>query len=195
MTTEIELKAKVQNSEALRILLSEKAEYLGSFEKEDVYWNAQGLPIQRLRIRREKNRLLDGKEESRSLVTIKKKELKENIEINDEQEFEVKPIEGFEEFLKKMGFKPDFSKRKRGWSFAQAGMIHAELLELEGLGWFIELEILVNDAAPGFLQGNDREEIFKEGKNRLLDFLDSLGIAREAIESRYYSEMLQEIQL
>jgi adenylate cyclase class IV len=34
------------------------------------------------------------------------------------------------------------------------------------------------------------EETFTKGKKRLLDFLSGLGIKNEAIESRFYSEML-----
>jgi adenylate cyclase class IV len=53
------------------------------------------------------------------------------------------------------------------------------------LGWFIELEILV-DAAPA------NEKIIVKGKAKLLALLDSLGVAREEIESRYYSDLLKE---
>ena len=38
MAIEIELKAHVKDSDALRITLCGKAECVGSFEKEDTYW-------------------------------------------------------------------------------------------------------------------------------------------------------------
>jgi adenylate cyclase class 2 len=81
-----------------------------------------------------------------------------------------------------MGFRPDDSKRKQGRAFSQEG-ITAELSEVPGLGWFIELEILAD---------NSREETVTEAKKRLHCFLSGLGIEKEAIESRYYTEMLRD---
>ena len=179
MTAEIELKAHITDSEALKLLLKRKAEYLSEFVKQDTYWffheNRRGL-----RIRKEKLKFPDGSEKALSFATYKEKTVQDGIEINNEREFEVQPAEEFEEFLSRLGFKVSYTKQKRGWAFTYEG-INAELLEVEGLGWFIELEILagVNDASA-----------IAEGKKRLLGFLDSLGIKREAVESRFYSELL-----
>ena len=184
MATEIELKAHVQNNEELRLTLSAKAEYLYSFDKNDSYWLAEksGMPPSGLRIRSEKRSFPDGKEESLCFVTCKNKEVRDGIEINDEREFSVEPAFEFEEFIRKLGFKPVRSKEKRGWAFSKNG-ITAELLEVKGLGWFIELEIIANTS---------NAETFEAGKKRLLDLLTDLGIANDAIESRFYSEMLYE---
>ena len=154
-------------------------------------------------------RFSDGAGESLCLATYKKKEVQDGIEVNDEHEFEIRSssgdaAKGFEEFLKGIGMKPGASKKKRGWAFiiegkqARPGLgnICAELVEVEGLGWFAELEILADkDAAEGAVRDavTDREELLAEGKKRLLDFLDSLGIGRQAIESRYYTEMLENL--
>jgi len=190
MATEIELKARVQDSEALKALLHKKAEYSGAFYKEDTYWLlAPGLPappVSRLRIRREKRSLLGGNNVSATVVTYKTKEVRDGIEINDELEFNVNPGTKFEEFLKSVGFKPGTFKTKRGWDFSRDG-VTAELVEVEGLGWFIELEILAND-----INAENLEESVAEAKQKLLGFLDELGISREAIESRYYTEMLKD---
>jgi adenylate cyclase class 2 len=198
MATEIELKAHVLDSETLKVLLCEKAEYSGAFEKEDTYWfGTSGMPLSRLRVRKEKRSLPDGSGESATFATYKNKEVKDGIEINDELEFEVNPGPEFEEFLSKMGFKPGISKRKRGWAFSHEG-ITAELTEVEGLGWFVELEILANGIyadgiyTDGIDTGN-REEAVTEGRKKLLDFLAELGIEKEAIESRFYTEMLKEL--
>jgi adenylate cyclase class 2 len=181
MATEIELKAHVKDSETLKKNLLEKAEFIGTFEKEDVYWfGARLLPASGLRIRKEKRCFADGTGESTVFVTYKTKELWDGVEINDEREFEVNPAEVFEELLKKMALEPGMSKRKQGLAFVKEG-INAELMEVENLGWFVELEILAE---------NSREETITEGKERLLAFLDSLGIEREAIEKRFYSELL-----
>ena len=183
MNTEIEIKAHVGDSEALRILLSGKAEYSHAFEKEDAYWfdgETSGLQALKLRVRKEKRRPPDGVEESRCLATYKSKEVNDGFEVNDELEFEVNPVEEFEQFLHKAGLKPGANKRKRGWAFSKAE-ITAELVEVEGLGWFIEVEILTDKAGGG----NVAEE-----KEKLLAFLDSLGIERQAVEKRFYLDML-----
>jgi len=196
MTTEIEVKAHVHDSEALRVLLCEKAEYSGSFEKEDTYWffapELRTLavplpaPISQVRVRREKRILPDGSDVSATLATYKIKEVRDGIEVNNELEFEVNPGPEFECFLETMGFKPGISKRKRGWLFSREE-INAELVEVGKLGWFIELEILAASMEAG-----SQEKIVAEGRKKLLDFLAVLGIGREAIESRYYTEMLTE---
>ena len=180
MVTEIELKAHVTDFEAIKLVLSEKAEYLGVFEKEDSYWflEKNSINCKEYRLRKEK-RVIDGIEKSACFIGYKKKEVREEIEINDEREFEVKPGEVVEEFFQDLGLRPGISKRKRGWAYSWEG-ITAELVEVEGLGWFIELEILNNDSG----------ESIKAAKKRLLDFLSSLGIKKEALESRFYTEML-----
>ena len=184
MATEIELKAHVQESETLKALLFLKAEYTSAFEKEDTYWffaPGPGTPaVSRVRLRRERQSFPDGKVLSATLATCKAKERRDGIEVNDELEFAVDPALEFERFLKTLGFKPGISKRKRGWAFSR-GNITAELAEVKGLGWFIELEILTDDI---------REEIVAESKERLLGFLDDLGVDRGDIEHRYYTEML-----
>ena len=208
MATEIELKAHVRDSESLKELLHRKAEYSGAFEKKDVYWfgtETSALRAAKLRIRREKRSFADGTEKSLCLVTYKAKEESDGIETNDELEFEVNPVEEFEEFLKKAGLEAGAVKRKRGWDFSKAlnsavelktAELTAELVEVDGLGWFVELEILVKARSDNVNAGLDdnaedkREETVKEARETLLAFLDDLGIEREAIEGRYYLDML-----
>ncbi|MCL2319848.1 MAG: class IV adenylate cyclase [Treponema sp.] len=185
MPTEIELKAHVQDSEALRLLLTKKADYLGTFEKDDTLWYSADLSPYGVRIRKETRRLPDGTSESKVLVTFKSKEVKDGIEINEEREFEVNPVQEFEELLRRMMIKPGAGKRKQGWAFYRNG-ITIELLKVDGLGWFVELEIL----APPLPAAASREETLTEAKTRLIAFLDELGIPRESIESRSYLSLL-----
>ena len=185
MVTEIELKAHVGDSEALKKILSLKAELKGAFEKSDVYWfgpETSAFQVTKIRVRREKLSFADGTGKSLCLVTYKAKEESNGIETNEELEFEVNPAEEFEEFLKKAGLKPGPGKRKHGWVFRK-NEITAELVEVDSLGWFIETEILV-DAE------DKSEETLAEAKKAILAFHDSLGIEREAIEGRFYLDML-----
>jgi adenylate cyclase class 2 len=195
LAIEIELKAHVFNYEALKTLLSEKAEYMYSFEKKDTYYFPAGssdIPKSGIRLRSESKTLKDGAEEKAVYVTYKTKETRDGIEINDEKEFELGPsknstIQVFDEFLKMLGLKPGYSKRKNGWAFSKKG-INAELLEVESLGWFLEMEIVIKEIEDT----DEKESAVKKNKKRLTGFLFELGIEKDAIESRYYSEMLRE---
>ena len=191
MATEIELKAHVQDSGALRLLLAKQAEYKNAYEKEDTYWlpqpdNAANSP--KIRLRRETCTFPDGTAESASFVTCKIKQLSGGIETNDELEFEVSSAEAFEELLLRMGYQIDASKRKKGWAFRKDD-ITAELSEVSGsqgrksLGWYIELEILAD---------NSREETVAEGRQRLIAFLTDLGMGEDSLETRFYVDMLED---
>jgi len=188
MAFEIELKAHILDSEALKRLLFEKTTYERAFTKDDSYLypgqtgerTTNPLPSG-LRIRKENRIFPDGKEEALISVTFKIKEVKDGIEINNEREFEISSLPPFEELLKRLGLSAGHVKKKRGWAFTHNG-INIELTEVEGLGWFVELEILAD---------NNREKTIAGGRERLFQLLDSLGIARDAIESRFYSEMLR----
>ena len=197
MVTEIELKARVNNSESLRRILLEKALFLREFEKKDCYWFSCDSTLPPVRVRAEKRIFPDRKEETLTLATYKSKKVVDGLEINDEREFSVDPVSEFEDFLKRMAFKPGRFKEKRGWAFSKDG-ITAELVEVIGLGWFIELEITTDFTSAGMDSANStstdtvNEKNFAEERKRLLDLLSSLGISKEAIESRYYSEMLSD---
>jgi adenylate cyclase, class 2 len=196
LAIEIELKARVKdgarNVEALKRLLSEKAEYLYAFEKDDTYYfpsSPSNIPRSGIRLRGESKTFPDGTVKKAAYVTYKAKEVRDGIEVNDEKEFEVRSsryssIVVFDEFLKLAGLGPGLSKHKRGWAFSK-DEINAELLEVEKLGWFLEMEIVVDNVEKDIM-------MIEEKKKRLMEFLSELGIEKDAIESRYYSEMLRE---
>jgi len=200
LAVEIELKAHVKNDthdiEALKRLLFEKAEYLCAFEKDDTYYfplNPSDIPRSGIRLRGESKTFPDGTVKKTAYVTYKTKEVRDGIEVNDEKEFEVcsarySPVIAFDEFLKMTGLVPGFSKHKRGWAFSKDG-INAELLEVKKLGWFLEIEIVMD----GVEKDSTTETAINEKKKQLMEFLSDLGIKKDAIESRYYSEMLKEL--
>jgi len=200
LAIEIELKAHVKDSESLKRLLFEKAEYLCAFEKEDTYYfplDNSNIPRSGIRLRGESKTFPDGTVKKTAYVTYKTKEVRDGIEVNDEKEFEVRssqysPVIVFDEFLKMAGLEPGFSKHKRGWAFSK-NVINAELLEVEKLGWFLEIEIVLNDVEKDSTVNNTVETTINEKKKQLLEFLSDLGIEKNAIESRYYSEMLKEL--
>ncbi|MDR3336979.1 MAG: class IV adenylate cyclase [Treponema sp.] len=200
MAIEIELKAWVENPGQIKERLFKIARYEGEFLKEDAYWGRDGetpgmsprqrrrldLPLSGVRIRKLFRGLgaQKGDGQHSIVVTYKTKEVREGIEVNQEDEFEVSPGEPFEGLLKRMGLKPSFTKRKQGASWNFEG-ITAELTEVAGLGWFAELEILAED---------EKKETVENARKRLLGLLEEIGIGEDKIESRYYTEMLKGIK-
>jgi adenylate cyclase class 2 len=184
MAVEIELKAHIDDPLGVKARLSALGNYLTAYEKDDTYWFSQGpsgLPPPGLRVRRESS---DGSE--RVLVTWKTREMNGGIEINDEREFSVSNAESFTDLISLMGLLPAVRKHKQGWAFncmEDETMIRAELSDVRGLGWFLELEIIAEESG--------RETAALSGK-RLLSLLEKLGISSDRIESRPYTGMLAE---
>ncbi|GHT61081.1 hypothetical protein FACS1894109_19370 [Spirochaetia bacterium] len=205
MAFEIEVKAHADDPLRLKERLDALGEYTCAFEKDDTYWllskprtlsspNAGGIPDSAgsfagssgIRVRWEQNTGAGGRETGRVLVTYKIKEVRDGIEVNDEREFIVSNGNTFGELLKRLGLEKGVRKHKRGWAWT-CGSIYAELCEVSGLsrslGWFIELEILADDA---------ESETVADAQKELLGLLGRLDVAEERIEERYYSEMLAE---
>jgi adenylate cyclase class 2 len=119
------------------------------------------------------------------MVTFKMKEVRDGVEINREREFRLQDGEdgaaALEEMLGLFGLEPRSCKRKRGSAW-DCGGVTAELHEVEGLGHFLELEILAEDGGV---------ETVRQARAKLLDLLARCGIDRAKIESRYYTELLE----
>jgi adenylate cyclase class 2 len=188
MSVEIEIKAWVRNFDGLKKKLDALGEYRGSFKKSDAYWYPKApvpaactLPPAGLRVRKEKDTAPTGAVSRAVHVTYKVKEIRDGMEINDEKEFAVSEAGVFEDLLACLGLEKRDCKRKKGLSYQIDG-ITAELLELPGLGSFIELEILSAD---------DKKETVAAARSRLYKLLAELGIPETAVEPRYYTEMLR----
>jgi adenylate cyclase class 2 len=191
MSIEIELKARVEDPQALkerlsRLAVAEAMAEASAFAKDDCYWtrSGEGLPLPAVRVRRDLLTGSGGDEGGKALVTCKIKEVRDGIEINDEREFTVSGAAAFEDLLRRLGLEPETRKHKQGWAWF-VGSIHAELCEVSGekrsLGWFLEIEI-IEEAAEAPAVAAARE--------KLLGFLDTLAIPRSRIEDRFYSDLL-----
>ncbi|MDR2515792.1 MAG: hypothetical protein LBC88_00250 [Spirochaetaceae bacterium] len=199
MSVEIELKAWAADPPAVRERLSRVAVYRGAFVKEDTYWRPSraggDFPPAGVRLRRETFVRPSGGEEQRLLVTFKTKEVRNGVEVNREREFEVRDagetppeicapgaerVSALEELLALVRLSPAVHKTKRGGVWDYRG-ITAELLEIPGLGFFLELEIIARDS---------EDETVREARARLLSLLAAAGIGEDCIETRYYTEML-----
>ncbi|NLJ08958.1 MAG: class IV adenylate cyclase [Treponema sp.] len=183
MATEIEIKAWVDDPQEVQKKVSNFADFVKSYEKEDAYWlpEAEIAPL----VKEEKRRKLGSgirirQENGLVLVTLKKKEVRQGMEINDELEFSVSSAPAFEEFLTTLGYAPWIRKHKEGkaWKWNN---ITIEISMVKDLGWFAELEILTNTNEP------DKVE---QARRDLYRCLEKIGIPQEKIESRYYTELL-----
>jgi adenylate cyclase class 2 len=196
VAVEIELKVRIDGPEAMKKRLDERGTGEGTFEKEDRYWffaeqgggKVPGLPPSGLRVRREINGAGEGGGSGRTLVTYKIRDLREGVEINDEREFEVSDAGVFEDLLRRLGLAPGIGKHKRGRAWlceTESGPVRAELSEVRGLGWYLELEVL---AAPG------DEGALAAAQAGLFSLLEDLEIPKEGIEARPYTEMLRTLE-
>jgi adenylate cyclase class 2 len=194
---EIELKARVDDPQKTKAVISSFARYIKAFDKEDAYWRPRehdsALPLSGIRIRRETDYIESDSGASqrveRIVATYKTKEMRDCIEVNIEKEFSLSEDDNekpFEELLAAFGLHIDIRKRKTGWAWLfeeEQPPISIELSEVAGLGWFVELEILSE---------NGDDDTASAARNRLLACLGKTDVKEDMIETRYYTDMLRE---
>jgi len=189
---EIELKARLDDSEPARERLSSLGSYARAYEKADAYWIPAdpGSPLSRsgIRVRRDSGVGADGAARESALVTTKDKALSGGIEVNEEREFAVSDPGLFEDMLRGLGLAERSRKSKRGWEWevppqaAGGRPIRAEVSMVGGLGWFLELEIVA---------GEGGQRVVEESRGELYSLLEKLGVPIESIEPRPYSALLE----
>jgi adenylate cyclase class 2 len=174
---EVELKARVRDRGAVEARVASFARFLRNFDKSDEYWHgpdwrfARGTKGFRLR--------MDG---GKAVVTFKQKRNDGGIEVNRETEFEVSDASGFKALVGRIGCEPFYKKRKVGAAYEHEGCT-IELVNVEGLGDFIEIERLVEDDDPSDIA-------LAQGTIRTV--LAMAGVADGEIEGRSYSELVLE---
>ena len=179
MAVEIEIKARLDDFEALRGKLYEKGVFLREYDKYDTYWTVRDMAF-RVRVR---------KDNDITYVTFKQKKILEKMEVNQEREFEVSDAGMFEELLSSLGLIREFKKEKRGWAWKICTGIEipilAELSDVRGLGWFLELEILAPD---------DDHLTVEYCHKRLFALLNELGVSPDMVEPKPYMVLLKEAE-
>lgn len=184
MAYEVELKAHVEDP----LLIQERLQQLEGISlalyehKDDIYY-ALGDEEPSFRLRRESF----GKDEHHLkgslLFTKKNKSITKGIEVNKEYEFTV-PDDQFEAahaFCLSLGYGIYIRKTKRGNSYT-LGNVHIELVEVIGLGWFLEMECVL-----------ENETGIEDAKASLKHILGLVGVSEDKIESRYYMHLLKEL--
>jgi len=169
---EVEAKARVADPERVERLLSGMGSALDEIDFADAYYvpvATEGYSFHRFRLRRTGER---------AVVTAKQKVGSAGVEANREHEFEVSDPEAFDAFARLFGFKVLLAKRKHGrrWKMEPATV---ELIEVDGLGHFVEVEILI-----------ESESEIEAARNRVIEILQSLGVDQESIEPAPYTQLL-----
>jgi len=171
---EIELKAWVDDWEAVEKHLRANCSFVREFRKSDRYFRSRTGPERdtwfRLR--------MDG---GGAIVTFKEKRPRDGIEYNREREFTVDDGEAFLELVGRTDSEEYATKIKTGLEFRSEDMT-VELARLEGLGSFLEIEIIAESGD---------EAVHARAAERIRGFLRATGISEKKIEAESYVNLLR----
>ena len=173
MKYEVELKAWIDDWDAVKARLHEECLFIRDFRKADRYFSRSGEPERETSFR---VRLDNGG----AIVTFKDKSLRDRMEYNQEREFTVDDAEAFVELVERTGCRQYASKVKEGLEFRYGGLT-VELVRVEELGEFVEIEVM---------EESGRAELHKRAAARIRAFLDLIGIDPSRIEQRSYVSLL-----
>lgn len=175
---EIELKARVRDPAAVEARMDSFMSFVGTIEKHDEYWS---IPVLSSMVLTTGFRFRIRHEEGKTLITFKEKTYTDTIEVNREVEFSVQNEASFRKFIEKMSAKHLYSKQKKGKQWRGEGNLLAELVTIEGLGTYLEVELLFED----------NSQVKPESvKKRLVEIIERCGLSIADIEARPYSQLL-----
>lgn len=193
MAYEIEMKAWVDDWEAVEAYLRRACTFEREFRKEDRYF----LPPQAVDgegsgdeagespgvNRRPEPRYfrirIDG---TKAYVTFKEKETRHGMERNLEREFTVDDAAAFVHLMERVGCYEAFAKVKEGLHFADGGLT-VELVHVEELGDFLEVE---------FVHADDDDELHERAAAQIRRFFADAGIPDDRVEAEPYMKLLRE---
>lgn len=188
MAIEVELKAHVQDWQLLkkRIELQQGLEGPVHELKDDIYYCRKGEDaLFRLRLEQFGPSFSDLA--GQVVFTRKYKQLREGIEVNQELEFccDAKEAEAANTFFLSLGFEHYIRKTKKGYKYTwtvdeNLTPLHLELVEVGKLGWFLEMEFILED-----------EKKVPLARTLLRTILAQLEVDEQEIESRYYMHLLR----
>ncbi len=167
---EIEVKFRVDFDDVRGKIEKLGAEFVREEIQEDIYFD---VPLPNLlRVRKVENI-------RKAFLTYKLIEDPGRNEEFDEIEVEVSDFDDTVEILRRLGFKEDVVVRKRRLVY-RFGRVTFELNDVEGLGGFLDLEVMGDDV--------------KEAKELIWETASGLGLGREDVEPRLYRELLRGVK-
>jgi len=188
MGLEVELKAHVSD----HALLQQRIESLRGISpclcehKQDTYFSRTGEDaLFRMRLVQSGPSFVSM--QGTLVFTYKNKTIQEGVEVNEEMEFSSTSDQGpfAQQFFISMGYEVYITKTKKGYVYAypvapDLPLLTIELVEVVGLGWFLEMEFILEDSSK-----------VEAARHSLLLVLDQVGVDRCAIEDEYYMHLLK----
>ncbi len=181
---EVEKKAYLKSPHTVE-KIKEIADYKGESFKDDIYF----APIGTTRINVYKDPIFRIRtEKSQKILSYKKKSIVDKTEVNIENEIDITNMEvpKLRSFFQYLGFYPFIEKKKITRLYNYSGRkdisVNIEHNTVENLGDFIEVEILT-----------EKEEHVPTAKKVIDDLFTKLEIKEDDIESKYYIDLLMEL--
>lgn len=169
MAREVELKIRLDDPKSFLSRLENKARFEGTYHKSDTYFRGSEGTF-RLR-----------ESEGQAVVCRKEKTIRAGIEVNRENEFTVNDAQAFRFFAESLGYREWYRKEKQGQAW-RWGDILIEVGTVSDLGWFAELELLLEEDSEG--------SGIEKARQTLLAALQALEVPPAEIETKTYSQLL-----
>ena len=168
---EVEAKVALTPSDFKRLkeTVSKIGKFTGESLKKDTYYGDTKIIHMRTR-----------DEEGGVVFCLKNKTLIDGVEANTEMEWEIANKKKWEKILSKSGIRPSVKKVKKTEAYDYKGF-HIELNHIRTLGYFLEIEKIVN-----------KKENIPKAKQELIDLFKQLGYSQKDFEKKYYLELLAE---
>ncbi len=186
MAYEVEMKAWVDNWDAMERTLRSRTVFVRPFRKEDRYFLIDAQPSAQpsaddRRSPRGFRLRVDGQGAS---VTFKRKRRHRQAEINVEREFRLDDGEAFVELMQRIGLEPEFAKIKEGLQFERDGLV-IELVHVRELGDFLEVESM--DERPD-------DASHEAAVQRIEEFFRECGVDSSRVETEPYMKLLRSLR-
>lgn len=171
---EVEAKVWVKDERKWKDI-SEKVKTLAKFQKEeskaDCYFGLKESKQALFRLRTINQNIYE--------VTIKDKIIKHGIEQSKEESFQIDNVATFLAFTQKIGLEIILKKQKHSLVFQDKDIL-IELNHVQGLGNFLEIEVLNHDKTK-----------LTSAQKKILETFDKLGFSPKDFEKRPYLKILQ----
>lgn len=171
---EVEIKAHAKDYKAVKAEIEKFYGKAKDVKKVDHYFRRPGEVKQALRVRENNDHL-----EFTAKKNSKSKEGENNLEY--EIELSLDELENSLMFFRALGYEDFFIKRKSGFEW-NTGSVHVELLDVNDLGWFLEMEALLPFDAP--------EGEIAKANAELHRLLKEFSLREEDIEMKSYRFMI-----
>lgn len=195
MAYEVEMKAWVDDWDAMERTLRSRTAFVREFRKEDQYFLVDAEYTGEASAESSAGRCAESRRSQRGFrlrvegegacVTFKRKRLHRQAEINVEREFRVDDGQAFIELMQRIGLEPEFAKVKEGLQFEFAGFV-IELVHVRELGDFLEVEY-VDDGS----REHADDAAHEAAARRIEAFLHDCGVDPGRIETEPYMKLLR----